>query len=123
MLFRSEKTHVPFFTTVLLTVIGMIVAGLFPLGILGQLVSMSTLMTFGIVCTGILILHYTRPDLERPFKTPCMPWVPLIGGAACFFQMALLPVVTWLQFAAWIAIGCIVYFSYSIKNSHVQLGK
>ncbi len=118
-----EKTHVPLFTTILITCIGMCIAGLFPVGILGQLVSMATLMAFAIVCLGILILHYTQPDLHRPFKTPWKPWVPLIGTLVCLGQMTLLPAVTWLQFSSWLGIGCIVYFTYSIKRSHVRLTK
>jgi basic amino acid/polyamine antiporter, APA family len=118
-----DKTHVPLFTTILVTVIGMCIAGLFPVGILGQLVSMATLMAFAIVCLGILILHYTQPNLKRPFSTPWKPWIPLIGTFVCFGQMILLPAITWVQFASWLGIGCIVYFTYSMKRSHVRLGK
>ncbi|MBS0628244.1 MAG: amino acid permease, partial [Verrucomicrobia bacterium] len=60
-------------------------------------------------------------NLHRPFKTPCMPWIPLLGGGCCVVQMALFPLVTWIQLLSWLALGCVVYFTYSIKRSKVQL--
>lgn len=119
----KDKTHVPLFTTGLITVVGIIVAGLFPVGILANLVSMATLMTFAIVCFAVLILRYKQPNLHRPFKTPCMPWIPLLGGFCCVGQMALFPLITWIQLLSWLAIGCVVYFTYSINRSKVQLQK
>ena len=117
----NDETHVPVFTTILITLVGALVAGLFPVGILAQLVAMATLMTFAIVCFGVLLLHHKHPRLHRPFKTPFMPWIPLLGGTACLMQMVLLPWVTWVQFLSWVVIGCFVYFGYSIKRSHVRI--
>ncbi|MES2198764.1 MAG: amino acid permease [Chlamydiota bacterium] len=119
----KDKTHVPLFTTTLITILGIIIAGLFPVGILANLVSMATLMTFAIVCFAVLILRYKQPNLHRPFKVPCMPWIPLLGGLCCVAQMTLFPLVTWIQLLSWLAIGCVVYFTYSIKRSKVQLQK
>ena len=119
----NDKTHVPFFTTIVVTILGMLIAGLFPVGILGQLVSIATLMAFSIVCIGILILHYTKPSLHRPFSVPFKPWLPLIGAIACLAQMFMLPWVTWKQFGTWLLIGCIIYFAYGIRKSHVQQRK
>lgn len=117
----KESTHVPLFTTVLITVIGVVIAGIFPVAILGQIVSMATLMGFAIVCFAVLILRYKQPNLHRPFKTPFMPWIPLIGGVVCVVQIALLPVVTLLQLLSWLAIGCVIYFTYSMKRSKIRL--
>lgn len=116
----QDKNHIPLFTTVLVTIAGMVIAGLFPVGILGQLVSMATLMAFAIVCFGILLLHYKEPNLHRPFKTPCMPWIPIFGTLACVVQMLLLPGITWIQLLSWLLIGCVIYFTYSIKHSKVR---
>jgi APA family basic amino acid/polyamine antiporter len=116
----SDRFHTPFFTTIAVTLVGMIVAGIFPVGILGQLVSMGTLLAFAVVCFGVLVLRYTQPLLHRPFKTPFVPYIPLLGTLACVLQMVLLPGVTWLQLVAWIIIGCIIYFTYGKKNSLVR---
>jgi APA family basic amino acid/polyamine antiporter len=119
----KHSTHVPFFTTVLITMIGMVIAGLFPVSVLGQLVSMATLMSFAIVSFAVLILRHKQPNLPRPFKTPWMPWVPLIGGTSCVVQMLLLPLVTWIQLLSWLGIGCVIYFTYGIKRSKVRLSQ
>jgi APA family basic amino acid/polyamine antiporter len=116
----SDRFHTPFFTTIAVTLVGMIVAGIFPVGILGQLVSMGTLLAFAVVCFGVLVLRYTQPLLHRPFKTPFVPYIPLLGTLACVLQMVLLPGVTWLQLVAWIIIGCIIYFTYGKKNSVIR---
>jgi APA family basic amino acid/polyamine antiporter len=115
-----DKNQIPFFTTVLVTIVGMIIAGLFPIGILGQLASMATLLSFAIVCLAVLILHYKEPNLRRPFKTPLMPWIPILGAGSCFLQMLLLPGVTWIQLISWLVIGGIIYFSYGIKHSKLR---
>ncbi len=107
----------PFIITLAVTALALLVAGLFPVEILGQLVSMGTLMAFAIVCFGVLVLRAKQPLLHRPFKTPFMPWVPLIGTLACVFQMFMLPWVTWMQLLIWMGLGLWIYFSYSIKNS------
>jgi len=115
-----HKFRTPYVTTIITTLLGLIIAGLFPVGILAELVSMGALLAFGIVNIGILVLHYRRPDLVRPFKTPFVPFVPLIGGLGCLFQMIVLPLNTWIQLIVWLLIGCIIYFSYGKKNSLIQ---
>ncbi|MBS0621141.1 MAG: amino acid permease [Verrucomicrobia bacterium] len=115
-----EKFHTPFFSTCVVAAAAMVLAGIFPVGILGQLTSIGTLLAFAIVCFGILVLRYTQPALHRPFKTPFVPWIPLAGTAACIFQMVALPAVTWLQLIIWMALGCLLYFSYSVKHSKVR---
>ncbi len=116
----EDKHHIPLFSTILITIIGMVIAGIFPVGILANLVNISTLMAFAVVCFGVLLLRYKQPDLHRPFKVPFMPWVPVIGTVVCVGQMLLLPLVTWIQFISWLLLGCIVYFSYSIKHSKAR---
>lgn len=115
-----KKFHTPFINTLVVTAIGMVTCGFFPVGILGQLVSIGTLFIFGIVCFGVLVLRYKQPSLHRPFKVPLFPWIPLIGMSACFLQMAALPGVTWIQFLIWLFLGYCIYFGYSIKHSHIR---
>lgn len=116
----NDKRHVPVFTTALVTLVGMLIAGLFPVAALGQLVSIATLMGFFIVCLGILILHYKQPHLKRPFNVPFKPFVPLAGVLACGMQLLFFPKIVWMQFGSWLIIGCFIYFLYGMKRSHVR---
>lgn len=116
-----DQFHTPFFSTILVTLVCMLLAGIFPVGILGQLTCMGALLAFAIVCFGILVLRYKQPTLHRPFKTPLVPWIPLAGTLVCVIQMFALPGVTWVQFLIWMAIGMLIYFGYSVKNSKLRL--
>jgi basic amino acid/polyamine antiporter, APA family len=87
-------------------------AGLTPIELLSVLVSMGTLLAFVIVCGGVLVLRRTAPDLPRPFRTPGVPWVPIVGAAACLLQMLGLPRATWERLIIWLVIGLAVYFLY-----------
>ncbi len=124
---RFGKIHpklcTPLFSTVLLSIVCMVVSGLFPVSILGNIVSMGTLLVFGIVCFGVLLLRYMQPNLKRPFKTPLFPLVPLLGTLACITQMLFFPGVTWLQLLGWMILGTIVYFLYGQKHSRVHAQK
>ncbi len=115
------KFQTPFFSTICVTLICMLFAGIFPVAILGQLTSMGALLAFTIVCFGILVLRYKQPTLHRPFKTPFVPWVPLAGTIVCLVQMILLPGITWIQFIIWMIIGFFIYFGYSVKHSKARL--
>lgn len=120
------KTHAkfrtPYFSTWVVAVLGIFLAGFFPVGILGQLTSMGALFVFGMVCFGVLLLRFTQPTLHRPFKTPFTPWVPLLGTLACLLQMILMPGVIWLQLIGFMGLGCCIYFCYGRKHSKVRGG-
>jgi APA family basic amino acid/polyamine antiporter len=73
---------------------------------------MGTLLAFAIVCAGVLILRRTEPDTPRPFKTPGMPWVPVVGTLICLYLMSGLPLPTWIRLFVWLAIGLCIYFGY-----------
>ncbi|MFI5334108.1 MAG: APC family permease, partial [Chlamydiales bacterium] len=115
-----HKFRTPFLTTIVVTLICMTIAGLFPVGILGKLVSMGTLFIFAIVCFGVLVLRYKQPLLHRPFKTPFVPFVPLLGTLSCLLLMFGLPNVTWWQLIGWLILGCFVYSWYGKKHSKVR---
>jgi APA family basic amino acid/polyamine antiporter len=102
----------PYITTALTGGVVALVAGLFPIATLTQLTSMGTLLAFVMVSLGILVLRRTNPHLARPFKTPGMPWVPILGALICLAQMAGLPGTTWIRLIAWLFVGLAIYFGY-----------
>lgn len=99
--------------TAVCAVAGALVAGLLPIDILGDLVSIGTLLSFTIVCAGVLVLRHKRPDLERPFRVPAVHFVAGFGIVAAVALMATLPVTTWIRLAVWLTIGMVIYFTYA----------
>lgn len=92
-------------------------AGVFPLGLLGELVSIGTLLAFVMVCVGVMILRRIAPDAPRPFRAPWVPVVPLLGAGCCAVMMFSLPADTWIRLAVWTGLGLVVYFGYSMRHS------
>jgi APA family basic amino acid/polyamine antiporter len=111
------RFRTPHVSTVLTGVIIAMLAGLTPIGVLGQLVSIGTLLAFVLVSIGVVILRSTAPDVPRPFRTPWVPFVPIAGAVICLAQMVGLPLATWERLLIWLAIGLVVYFSYSWRAS------
>ena len=96
------------------------IAGLFPLNVLGELVSIGTLMAFSIVCISIMVLRKTHPELHRPFKVPLVWLIPSLGAFFCLVQMAALPWSTWFRLILWMLLGVAIYFAYGKRNSHLE---
>ncbi len=115
------KFQTPWLATIITGLFAAFFAGLFPIGILGHLVSIGTLFAFMIVCAGILVLRYTQPDLVRPFRTPLVPFVPIGGLVVCGFLMYSLPADTWIRLGVWMALGLLLYFVYG--RHHSKLGR
>jgi APA family basic amino acid/polyamine antiporter len=111
----------PYITTILTGIVAAVVAGLFPIGLLGELVSIGTLLAFVIVCGGIIMLRYKSPNLARPFRTPLVPLVPILGILICGYMMTSLPWATWERLIVWMIIGLAIYFFYS--RSHSKLAR
>ncbi len=104
------KFGTPYVSTIVTGLVAAVIAGMFPIGLLGELVSIGTLLAFVIVCGGIIVLRRKQPDLPRPFRTPMVPLVPILGILTCLGMMALLPKDTWLRLIIWLAIGLAIYF-------------
>jgi len=115
------KYKTPYISTLLTGSVAIILAGVLPISILGELVSIGTLLAFAIVCISIIVLRKTRPEIERPFRTPFVPVIPALGALICFIQMLALPFDTWARLIVWMAIGFIIYFSYGIHHSKQRI--
>jgi APA family basic amino acid/polyamine antiporter len=114
------KFRTPHLSTIFTGIAVGLATGILPLQLLGQLVNIGTLLAFVLVCAGVWILRSKRPDLDRPFKTPLMPIVPILGIVCCFGLMLTLPYDTWLRLLVWLAIGFVIYFGYGRRNSVLQ---
>jgi APA family basic amino acid/polyamine antiporter len=115
-----SKRQTPWKTNAIFMVFVSIFAGFVPVSDLGHMVSIGTLFAFTLVCVGILVLRKTDPNLERPFKTPLVPFVPIMGILVCILMMASLPIESWERLAVWLAIGLLIYFVYGKKHSVIR---
>ncbi len=114
------RFRTPYVTTIITGFFVAFMAGVFPINVLGELVSIGTLLAFVIVCGGVLVLRKVKPDIERPFKAPWSPFVPIGGMVVCGLQMFALPFDTWLRLLIWMAIGMVIYFTYGRYHSHLR---
>jgi len=123
---RLAKVHpkyrTPWLITVIVTVVVAIVAGLTPVGVLEEMVNIGTLSAFVLVSIGVVVLRRKRPDLKRSFTVPLSPWLPILSAVICAYLMLNLSVETWLRFLIWLAIGFVIYFTYSRSHSRLQTG-
>ncbi|MFC0845528.1 MULTISPECIES: amino acid permease [Streptomyces] len=115
------KFRTPHRPTILLGGIIAILAGFTSLSELAELVNIGTLFAFVIVAISVIILRRTRPDLHRAFRTPLVPWVPILSVAASLWLMLNLPAETWLRFGIWMVIGFVVYFLYGRSHSRIDV--
>src|SRR5687768_1832579 len=98
----------------------MVMAGLFPIGFLGVLVSIGILLAFAIVCAGRFVFRFTDPQIQRPFRTPMFWLVCPLGALFCLFLMYGLPRDTWARLIVWMVIGFVIYFVYGRRHSKLQ---
>src|SRR5689334_9941424 len=120
----AKKIHprfrTPHITSIITGVVVALASGFTPIGILGEMVSIGTLMAFVIVSIGVIFLRYQRPELARPFKVPFVPVVPALSALVSLGLMAGLPLATWLRLIVWMAIGIVLYFAYGFSHSEVR---
>lgn len=114
------KFRTPYFATILTGVVVGVTAMFTTIDEMVDLTNIGTLFAFILVCTGIIILRHREPDRPRSFKVPFVPWVPLLGIAACLYLMMGLPWITWVRFAGWLIVGMLVYRSYGFKHSKLR---
>jgi len=115
-----SKYRTPHIGTVIVGVVASLLAGLLPLNVLGELVSMGTLLAFATVCICVLVLRKTKPDLPRPFRVPAIWLVSLLGAAACLFLFWQAFMEHWQVFVAWTVLGQLIYFGYGIGHSRLN---
>jgi APA family basic amino acid/polyamine antiporter len=114
------RFRTPHLATMITGVTAAIFAGLFPIGILGELVSIGTLVAFMMVCIGVLVLRHTQPELPRPFRVRWVWLVSSLGVLFCGLMAYSLPNATWMRLLVWSALGLLVYFSYGYQHSRVR---
>ena len=110
----------PYIGTVIVGVAAAAMAGLFPVSVLGELVSMGTLLAFATVCIGVLILRYTRPDLKRSFRVPFVWPICIAGALACVYLFWQAFEEHWRLMVGWIVIGQLIYFGYGYAHSKLR---
>lgn len=114
------KFRTPYKNTILVGVLAAVIGSLTPIDDIGKMVNIGTLLAFIIVCIAVIVLRHTNPDHPRPFRTPLVPWLPILGIVMNAYMMYKLGYVNWIRLIAWLLVGLAVYFFYSRKHSRIQ---
>jgi APA family basic amino acid/polyamine antiporter len=117
-----RRFRTPYLSSIFVGLFVAVFASVIPIGILGELVSIGTLLAFVIVCAGVWVLRRRNPDAPRPFRTPWVPFVPIMGMLISLLMMAGLPGDTWIRLVVWLIVGFVIYFAYSRHHSRVRQG-
>jgi APA family basic amino acid/polyamine antiporter len=112
-----SKRRTPWFGTLITSSAAALMGGLFPIGLLGELVSVGTLLAFSLICAGVIYLRIKEPDMHRPFKTPYWKVIAPLGVISCLYLVMSLPMATFVRLLVWMAIGLVVYFGYAYRHS------
>jgi APA family basic amino acid/polyamine antiporter len=114
------RYHTPYKSNIILLVFVGLFAAFVPGSLAGDLTSVGTLFAFVLVSAGVLIMRRTEPDIHRPFKTPLVPLVPILGMIVCTVMIFSLDKDTLYTAALWLVLGLVLYFSYSIRHSRIR---
>ncbi len=114
------KFKTPHVTTILTGIFVAIPAGFADIGEAAELTNIGTLFAFVLTSAGVLVLRYTNPNAPRQFKTPLVPFVPILAILTCFYLMLSLPLITWMRFIVWLSIGLLIYFTYGYRHSKLR---
>ena len=114
------RFRTPWITTIVFGIFAAVFPAFLPIGRLADLVNIGTLLAFTIVCAGVWVLRVRHPEMHRPFKTPFVPLVPILGMGSAIYLMSRLAAITWEVMIGWLIFGLIIYFGYSVKHSKVQ---
>jgi APA family basic amino acid/polyamine antiporter len=115
-----SRFKTPYKSNILLCLFISLFAGFVPIRVVGEMTSIGTLLAFVMVCLGVLVLRKTQPDAPRAFRTPFVPYVPILGVLTCVIIMFSLPLDTWIRLIVWLAIGLIIYYSYGKEKSTLR---
>ncbi|NMA28836.1 MAG: amino acid permease [Burkholderiales bacterium] len=113
------KYRTPHVTTILTGAAVAITAGFMDINAVIELCNIGTLFAFVLVCAGVIVLRRTRPAAPRPFRTPLVPWIPILGILSCGYLMAAMPLVTWVRFGIWLVLGMVIYLLYGMRHSRI----
>jgi APA family basic amino acid/polyamine antiporter len=119
----SPRFGTPVRTSIATGVVVALLSTFVPLTELAELVNIGTLFAFLLVSIGVIVLRRARPDLERPFRVPLMPIVPILSALASLWLMFNLQTTTWIRFGIWMVVGLVVYFGYSVRHSRLAQGE
>jgi len=119
----NPKTGTPVRITITIGALVAVIAGFTPIGKLEEMVNIGTLTAFLLVSLAVPVLRRTRPDLDRPFKVPFSPFVPILSALVCLYLMLNLSIETWLRFLVWMVLGFVIYFAYGHRHSRVKLAE
>ncbi|PYU35145.1 MAG: amino acid permease, partial [Acidobacteria bacterium] len=114
------KFRTPYKNTILVGLLAAIVGSLTPIDDIGKMVNIGTLLAFVIVCIAVLVLRRINPSQPRPFRTPWVPVVPILGVAVNGYMMYKLGWINWARLITWLVIGLVIYFTYSRKHSRIN---
>lgn len=115
------RYRTPHHATYLTGIAVAILAAFIPIGAAADMTNIGTLFAFVLVCIGVVVLRYTKPNYPRPFRVPLMPIIPILGMLACLGLMTFLPTLTWIRFIVWTIIGIIVYLFYGSRHSRLTV--
>jgi len=114
------RFRTPWITTIIFGTFAAIMPAFFNIELLSELVNIGTLLAFTIVSAGVWVLRVRHPELKRPFRTPLVPLVPILGILSALYLMSRLALITWVVMITWLLVGLVIYFGYSVKHSRVQ---